>query len=364
MIPVASPGRDIAPIRGEIEYAIRRVLERGNFILGDEVRDFENAFSGYLGAGYAVGVGSGTDALFLSIRGAGIGQDDEVVVPALTAPPTAAAVIMAGATPVFCDVDESTLTMSIDSARSLVTARTRAILPVHLYGNPAKLDELCKLAESRNLVLIEDACQAHGASYAGKKAGTFGRTGCFSFYPTKNLGALGDGGMVVTDDKDVAKRLRMLRDYGRAGRDKFLLRGINSRLDELQAACLNVRLKHLEANNRRRQEIALLFIEAFKDTGIIIPEELQDAGSVYHLFVVRVKDRDRFRDHLRDMGVETAVHYPEAVCDQPAFQEYSRKSDVPVSRKVVNEIVSLPMFPTLTDDEVQKVIRAVKDFGA
>ncbi len=364
MIPVASPERDIAPIRKEIESVIQRVLLRGNYILGDEVKNFEQAFARYLGAGYAIGVGSGTDALFLSLKESGIGPGEEVILPALTAIPTAVAVIMTLAVPVFADVDEKSLTISIDAVKSLITERTRAIVPVHLYGNPANMEGLCALADSHGLVLVEDASQAHGASYSGRKVGTFGHTGCFSFYPTKNLGALGDGGMIVTSHEEKARRIQMLRDYGRKERDLFILRGINSRLDELQAGILNVRLNYLEKNNRRRREIAKRYREAFKGTGVLIPEESGDAESAYHLFVARIRARDRFRKHLMDQGIDTAVHYPSAVCDQPVFQEYAGKSDIPVTRKVLEEIVSLPMFPALTDSEVEKVINAVKNFGA
>ncbi len=364
MIPVSSPARDMAFYREEIDSAIRKVLDRGSFILGDEVAGFENAFANYLSVGYAIGVASGTDALFLSLKEAGIGRGDEVIVPALTAAPTAVAVIMAGARPVFADVDDATLTISIESVKSLLGNSTRVVIPVHLYGNPADMEGLCEFAESLGIFLIEDACQAHGAEYGGRKVGTFGRTGCFSFYPTKNLGALGDGGMVVTRDEMRAERLRMMRDYGRRERDKFEAHGVNSRLDEIQAAVLRVRLGHLEENNRRRRELAERYREELKDTGILLQEELQGARSVNHLFVVRVKNRDLFRRHCRERGIETDVHYPLAVCDQPAFREYSEKSDVRVARKVVKEIVTIPMFPALTDNEVEKVITAVRDFGA
>jgi dTDP-3-amino-3,4,6-trideoxy-alpha-D-glucose transaminase len=346
-----------------LREAFSLVLRGGTFILGEEVRRLEEEFASYLGAGHAVGTASGTDALLLSLKALGIGPGDEVVVPALTAPPTVVAVCLSGARPALVDVDGDTLTIDPAGVEAALGPHTRAVLPVHLYGNPAPLGQLSGLCEERGMVLVEDACQAHGAALEQRPLGTWGRCGCFSFYPTKNLGALGDGGMVVTDDGDLAERLRSLRDYGRRGRDLLEEVGMNSRLDELQAAFLRVKLPLLEEWNRRRRELAERYSAGLQGLPLRMPAMPDGSLSARHLFVVLTPRRDALARHLAEEGIGTAVHYPLPIHLHPAFAFLGHgEGDFPRAEQAASQVLSLPLYPELEEGEVDAVISSLSGF--
>ncbi|MDI6739021.1 MAG: DegT/DnrJ/EryC1/StrS family aminotransferase, partial [Candidatus Edwardsbacteria bacterium] len=319
MIPCSDPQSQYRSHRAEIDAAVGRVLESGHYILGPEVGEFEREFAGFVSAGSAVGVGSGTEALRLALTCCGIGPGDEVVTVSHTAVAAVAAIELAGAVPVLAEIDPRTCTMDPDSLVRLITPRTRAVVPVHLYGQPADMDHIAAIAAAHELAVIEDCAQAHGAALHGRRVGTWGRMGCFSFYPTKNLGAIGDGGAVVTDDPALADRARSLREYGWEQRYISSQPGTNTRLDELQAAILRVKLKYLEADNRARQAIAGLYRERLAYARLELPQVREGCEHVYHLFVVRTAARDALREHLRHRGVQTLVHYPQPVHLQPAY---------------------------------------------
>ncbi len=350
------PGEDAAII----DAAIRRVIHRGWFVLGPEVEAFEKEFADACGCACAIGVGTGTDAIALVLRALGIGPGDEVITAPLTAAYTALAVMMTGARPVFADIDERRFTLDPAAVESALTTRTRAILPVHLYGQSADMPALVAIAERHHLALVEDCCQAHLATCGGQPVGTFGVAGAFSFYPTKNLGALGDAGAIVTGDRALADRLRQLRNGGQADRYHHSEFGINSRLDELQAAVLRARLSWLHEWTARRRKLAVRYRGALAGTRVAVPEQADD-GHVYHLFVVRSTERDRLQSHLAGFGVETLIHYPIPVPRQPAFAS-TRPADCPVADRVCRELLSLPLHPGMDDAHVQTVIDAARAF--
>ncbi len=364
MIPVANPLAQYLAHRGEIDGAVRRVLAGGRYILGPEVEAFEAEFAALIGVRFAVGVASGTDALVLALRAAGVGPGDEVVTVSHTAVATVAAIELAGASPVLVDIEPAYYTLDPAGLEAAISPRTKAVIPVHLYGQPADLEPILAISRRYGLRVIEDCAQAHGAVYRGRRVGAWGDLGCFSFYPTKNLGAFGDGGMVVTDDPELAGRLRLLREYGWAERYVSSLPGYNSRLDELQAALLRVKLRHLEAANDRRREIAARYIEALAGTAVEPPRVRPEATHVFHLFVVRSKARDRLREFLAARGVGTAVHYPVPVHLQPAYRGRVRiAGPLAATEGAAREVVSLPMYPELTDEEVETVIGSIRAFG-
>jgi UDP-N-acetyl-3-dehydro-alpha-D-glucosamine 3-aminotranferase len=370
-IPFVSltPAEDAATIR----TAIDRVIARGWFVLGPEVDGFETEFAAAMGASCAVGVGSGTDAIALILRALGIGPGDEVITTPLSAAYTALAVMMTGARPVFADVDQMRLTIDPQQIASAIGPRTRAILPVHLYGQAAEMASIEHLASRHNLAVVEDCCQAHLATAGGRPVGTIGVAGAFSFYPTKNLGALGDGGAVVTNDRALAERIRRLRNGGQTDRYHHLEAGINSRLDEMQAAVLRARLPLVRDWTRRRRTLAARYRAALAGAPLDVPPEL-DAGHVYHLFVVRVPggggrpdqtsqktDRDarsELQAHLATKGVETLIHYPIPIPRQPALAG-TDPAECPLASRVCDEILSLPLHPGMTDDDVDHVAAAV-----
>ena len=345
--------------RAAVDLAVRRVLDRGWFVLGPELESFEREFAAYLGARHCVGVGNGTSAIQIALTGLGIGPGDEVVTVSHTATFTALGIAATGATPVFVDVDERSQTMSPEALRQAITERTRAIVPVHLYGRPADLLALEAIAAPLGLPIVEDAAQAHGASIAGRKVGTFGAAGCFSFYPSKNLGALGDAGAIVTNDDGLADRLRQLRNGGQSDRYTHSLVGVNSRLDELQAAILLVLLPELDSMNEKRRTIAERYFGALSGlSGLKVPErDRPEHSSVWHLFVVRHKERDRLRKVLLEFGVEAQVHYPTPVHQQPAFAASGHH--LPVTERLAREVLSLPNGPELDDAQVETVADAV-----
>ena len=358
---VSNPARSYELLRGKIDAAIERVLGSGWFILGKEVAAFEAEFAEYLGCRHAIGVASGTDALRVALIASGIGQGDEVITVANAGDPTPMAIWSVGAVPRLVDVDPASCTMSVKAAETAIGPRTRALLPVHLYGQPADLDALSHLASSMRIRLIEDACQAHGAEYGGRRVGTVGDFGCFSFYPTKNLGALGDGGMIVTNDDELAERARLVREYGWKPRNHALVRGINSRLDELQAATLRVKLPHLDEWNARRREIAeryrrCLLELATANATLALPYDAPNCHHVYHLYVVQTDRRDEIRSALAGRGVGTGIHYPNPTHLQPAFADFWEVTPrLPVTETLAQRVLSLPMFPEMTDDEVDLV---------
>jgi dTDP-4-amino-4,6-dideoxygalactose transaminase len=362
------PFNDLRPLHGrlcgEIDQAVRRVLERGWFILGPEVESFETAFAAYHGVQHAVGVANGTDAIELALRASGIGPGDEVITVSHTAVATVCAVERTGATPVLVDIDPNTYTMDPEAARAAITARTRALLPVHLYGHPADVLALSTLAKQHGLVLVEDCAQAHGARVGGQLVGTFGKLASFSFYPTKNLGAYGDGGAVITDDSALAERLRRLRNYGQVDRYQHRDRGVNSRLDEIQAAILAVKLAHLDEHNRIRREIASWYHRFLKGLSLTLPVELgpaQEMHHVYHLFVVRTQARDRIRVTLKDRGVGTLIHYPIPIHRQPAYADLGYgPGSLPVTERVASEVLSLPLYVGLRPEDVETIAEAIQ----
>jgi dTDP-4-amino-4,6-dideoxygalactose transaminase len=365
VVPVFDLKRQYAEIREEIDGAYARVMGRGNFILGEEVAAFEEEFARYLGVKYGVGVASGTEALYLSLLAAGVGIGDEVITVPNTAVPTVSAISQTGAKPVFVDINPDNYTMDTARLESAVTPRTKAVIPVHLYGNVADMTPLMEIARKHKLAVIEDCAQAHGAEYKGKKAGTIGTMGAFSFYPTKNLGAYGDGGMVVTDDEFLARKLKLLRNYGQTDKEKYLhiIKGINSRLDELQAAVLRVKLKHLDRWNKKRREIAALYNKLLSGLPLALPAEASYARYVYHLYVVRAERRDDLRQYLAGNDIGSAVHYPIPVHLQPAYADLNLAAgSFPAAEKYAAEVVSLPMFPELREEEIQFIAATIAAF--
>ena len=359
-IPVAFPLAAYLRLRDEVEAALRRVMDSGNYIHGPEVRAFEAEFAAAFDLGHAVGVASGTEALWLALRAFAIGRDHEVIVPTLTASATVAAVVEAQAAPVFVDSAPDDLNLEVDQLAGLLTPRTRAIVAVHLYGSPANLTRLVEFCRGHDLILVEDCAQAHGARHAGRWVGGWGDIAAWSFYPTKNLGAFGDGGMVTTRDPAMAARVRLLREYGWRERYHSAEHGWNSRLDELQAALLRVRLAHLAADNERRRAIATAYRAALPPQ-VLGPAPRPSDEGVEHLFVIRHPRRDDIRAALEAEGIGTGIHYPVPCHLQAAYQAFGRgPGSLPVAECSAAEILSLPMYPELSDDDVQRVITAVR----
>ena len=357
-LSLAPHDADAAAVRA----AIDRVVASGWFVLGPEVEAFEAEFAAASGAAHAVGVGTGTDANALMLRGLGIGAGDEVITSPLSAAYSALAILMAGACPVFADIDPVRLTIDPANIERAVGPRTRAILPVHLYGQPADMAAIEAIASRHKLAIVEDCCQAHLATSGGRPVGTIGIAGAYSFYPTKNLGALGDGGAIVTNDRTLADRLKRLRNGGQTDRYHHVEPGINSRLDELQAAILRARLSFLPAWTARRRALATRYRRALEDAPVSVPPE-RDAGHVYHLFVVRSGERPGLQAHLRAQGVETLIHYPVPITRQPALAS-EQPAACPVADQVCDEIVSLPLHPGMTDAQIDAVAAATLAFAS
>jgi dTDP-3-amino-3,4,6-trideoxy-alpha-D-glucose transaminase len=347
------PGADAAAVR----QAIDRVIARGWFILGPEVEAFEHEFAAAAGATHAVGVGTGTDALALTLRALGIGPGDEVITSPLSAAYSAFAIMMAGATPVFADIDPERLALDPRATEAAITPRTAALMPVHLYGQPADMPAFVTIAARHGLAIVEDACQAHGATSGGRPVGTFGQAGAFSFYPTKNLGALGDGGAVITSDGSLADRLKRLRNGGQTDRYHHPEFGVNSRLDELQAAVLRARLSFLPGWTARRRALAARYRSSLAGGPVTVPPEC-DAGHVYHLFPVLARDRAAFQTHMTAQGVSTLIHYPIPIPRQGALAGVS-SAPCPVADRVCAEVCSLPLHPALADGALDAVAAAV-----
>jgi dTDP-3-amino-3,4,6-trideoxy-alpha-D-glucose transaminase len=354
--------RALAP---EINQSLSAVLDSAQFVGGPFVEKFEQEFASYTGARYAVGVSSGTSALELALKAAGIEPGDEVLVPANTFFATAEAVSNVGAKPVFTDVDPITFHLELASAERMMTSRTRAIIPVHLYGRAMDLTQVTKFAAGYSLQIIEDAAQAHGSAYNGIKVGASGRLTCFSFYPGKNLGAYGDAGAVTTNDPDEARKLRVLRDHGSPVKYQHSLVGTNARLDSIQAAVLSVKLRHLDRWNQLRRKHAIRMASALADSPIIPPKVTPDSEHVFHLFVVRWQQRTELRNHLAAQGIGTGIHYPVPLHLTDAYQQlgYPGKGTLPIAEQLAGEILSLPMYAELTDEQIEYTLDVIVNFA-
>lgn len=345
-------------IREEIDTTINQVLNSGWYILGKELEGFEKEFASYCGVKYAVGCASGTEAIALSLMSFDIKEGDEVITVPNTAVPTISAISMVGARPVLIDVDDYFL-MDVKKIEKVITKRTKAIIPVHLYGQVADMDEITAIADKHNLKVVEDACQSHGAEYKGQKVGSLGTVGCFSFYPTKNLGCFGDGGAVTTNDGEIYHKLKMLRNYGQEKRYFHTIKGINSRLDEIQAAILRVKLKHLDAWNKKRKEIAMLYDKLLNNT-CVTPIKKKKCCHVFHLYVIRSKYRDGLQSFLKENRIDTLIHYPVPVHLQEAYRDLQYKTgDFPGAEEASKEVLSLPMHPYLSADDVGRICKKI-----
>jgi dTDP-4-amino-4,6-dideoxygalactose transaminase len=360
VVPFTDLGAMTREVRSAVGHAWRQLLDSSGFIGGDAVRHFEEEWSAYCGTSHAVGVASGTDAIRLTLTALGIGAGDEVIVPANTFVASAAAIVLAGATPRFADVDPETLLLSEKTVEAEITNRTRAVLAVHLYGQTPDMDALGRVAAKEGLLIIEDAAQAHGATWRNRRAGALGCAGCFSFYPGKNLGAFGDAGAVVTSDPDLAARIRCLSDHGRppGSHDRHEAVGTNSRLDALQAAVLTAKLARLDDWTRARRSLAAKYRAAFADGPVRLVREQPPAGGAYHLAVVRARHRDRVRQSLTEMGIQTGIHYPTPCHMQAPYRCYAA-APLPVTEQAAGEVLSLPIFPHMTDAQVARVCEAV-----
>jgi dTDP-4-amino-4,6-dideoxygalactose transaminase len=359
-VPFLDLSRQTVGLEPFLSEAIDRVLRGGRFVLDEEVKQFEEEFARYCGVPHAIGVASGTDAIAIALAAVGVGPGDEVITVANTCVPTIVGIESAGAKPVLVDPDVLTYTLDPALLESAITSRTRAVVPVHLYGQCAPMDAILEIAQRHNLRVVEDCAQAHGAELDGRRAGSIGDAAAFSFYPTKNLGAFGDGGAVVTASADTAASARLLRNYGERDRFEHVLRGRNSRLDELQAAVLRLKLAHLDRWNDRRREIAGEYTAALADTPVVLPHETATRSHVYHLYVIRSGERDRLRGELTRHGIGTAIHYPRPVHRQPAYRDLEPGNrSLGVSETLTASILSLPMYPELTDDEVERVAETV-----
>jgi len=347
----------------EIQAGFKQVFEKSNFILGQQVKDFEIEFSHYSDALYGIGVNSGTDALHLALRALGVKEGDEVITPAYTFIATALAISYTGAKPVFVDIEDDIYNIDPEKIKKAITPRTKAILPVHLYGQAANLAEIVAIAKEKNIAVIEDCAQAHGALYQNKKVGSFGLAGCFSFYPTKGLGAFGDGGMIVTSDESFYKKVLMLRDYGRKDRYEHVIKGYNSRLDTLQAVVLSTKLKRFDAWNKMRQKAAQYYIKRLGEiNGVVAPVTRKDRTHVFQTFTIRVQNRDVVCQAMQEKKIGVLIHYPIPLHLQKAYAELGhKKGDFPVSEKIANEILSIPMFPHITTKQIDCVCQTLKE---
>jgi len=360
-IPFFDLTKQYASIRAEIDDATARVLKSGWYILGAEVAAFEKEFAEYIGVKHALGVGSGTEALHLALRALGVGAGDEVVTVPNTAVATVAAIELTGARAVLCDVRADSMLLEVAQLERALTPRTRAIIPVHLFGQSADLDPILQIARARNIFVLEDCAQAHGATYRGKRVGAYGDIAAFSFYPTKNLGAYGDGGAIVTNDAQLAERVNLLRQYGWRERYASDIKGTNSRLDEMQAAILRVKLRHLDAWNAARRERAAIYAELLR--AVTPPREMAYGQAVYHLYVIQSARRDELAAQLRARGIGTAIQYPHTIHLQPAYANLGYPAgSFPVAERLAREILSLPLYPELSLDDVRAVASAVNEF--
>ena len=362
-VPFVDLGAQYRTIEGEIGEATSRVIQQSDFILGREVSLFEEEFAAFCEVKYAIGVDSGTSALELALRAYDIGPGDEVITAANSFIASALAISHAGARPILVDVDPSTYTVDVSAIEKAITPRTKAVIPVHLYGHPAHMNPIRELADKHGLVIIEDACQAHGTRYKGRRAGSLGHAAAFSFYPGKNLGAYGDGGIVVTNDRGIARRLEMLRNYGQKEKYQHLFRGYNRRLDTLQAAVLRVKLRYLEKWNAARRWNAVLYHKFLDGCGLLLPGEAPGAESVWHLYVIRAEQRDALKEHLISRGISASIHYPIPIHVQPAYLDLGyKKGDFPVTESCAHQVLSLPMYAEISQDQIEYVAKTIRNF--
>jgi dTDP-4-amino-4,6-dideoxygalactose transaminase len=362
MVPFIDLKAQYSSIREEVNAAISRVLESSQFVLGDEVSAFEREFANYSGAQYGIAVNSGTSALHLALLAAGIGKNDEVLTVPFTFVATVAAICYTGAKPVFVDIEKQSYTMNVNLIEDSITERTKAILPVHLYGQPADMDPIIKIAKQYDLIVIEDAAQAHGAEYKGHRVGGIGDLGCFSFYPGKNLGAYGEGGMVVTNNAEYSRTIRMLRDWGQEHKYHHILKGYNYRMEGIQGAILRVKLRYLDGWTEARRAHAVYYNELLSQIGVQIPEEKSYARHVYHVYATRTQQRDILQQRLYAKGIQTGIHYPIPVHLQQAYADLGHKSgDFPNSEQVAMEELSLPMYPELTEEQIKITSTAIQN---
>ena len=365
MIPFVDLKAQHSALKDELSAAIQRVLESCQFTLGPEVAAFETEFANYCQAEHGVAVNSGTSALHLALLAAGVGPGDEVITVPFTFVATVSAIHYTGATPVFIDIDPRSFTMDVTQLEAAITDRTKAIIPVHLYGQPADMDPILSIAKAHGLVVIEDAAQAHGAEYNGRRAGSMGDMGCFSFYPGKNLGACGEGGMVVAKDPELTRTLRMLRDWGAERKYEHVLKGYNYRMEGIQGAVLRVKLRHLETWTEARRAAAARYDRGFAGSGVQTPAAMPYGRHVYHVYAIRSKQRDAWLRSLQEQGIGAGMHYPIPVHLLPAFADLSYSAgQFPHSEQAANEVLSLPMFPELTSEQSAKVVEAVKELAS
>jgi dTDP-4-amino-4,6-dideoxygalactose transaminase len=361
LIPVSAPLRRALLLEQELTEAFRAVLKKGNYILGEEVDDFEKEYARFTNRKHCIAVANGTDALILSLKALDIGEGDEVITTAHSAVATAASICLAGATPIFGDIEPLYRCICPSEIKKLITNRTKAIIPVHIYGHPANMTEILKIAIEYNLHIIEDCAQAHGATWANKQVGSFGKLAAFSFYPTKNLGTLGDGGAIVTDDSDLAERLKSLRQYGWKTRYISSETGMNSRLDEVHAAMLRIFLKKLNQDNLKRRSIAQAYNQSLSNQNKIInPAEHNEAQSVYHLYVIETDQPNQLAQYLLESGIATARHYPLPIHQQPAYSQ--KKIILPNTEKLYSRMLTIPMFPELTEHEIDLICQALINY--
>jgi dTDP-4-amino-4,6-dideoxygalactose transaminase len=362
-IPLVDLKAEYAPLKAEIRASLDEILEGMYLFLGKNVQSFEQEFADFCGTEFAVGVGSGTEALHLALLALGVGEGDEVITVSHTFIATVEAICHTGARPVFVDIHPQTYLMDVSQVEARITENTKAIVPVHLYGQPVDMDRLLELADRYDLKIVEDACQAHGAEYKGRPAGSMGNLGCFSFYFSKNLGAYGEAGAVVTSDAHLAHELKLLRDHGQETKYCHKIIGYNSRLDEIQAAVLRIKLKRLADWNDKRRQNARLYDRLLEGTSVITPLCADYGKHVYHLYVVRAEDRDGLSQWLDDRGIQTGIHYPIPCHLQEACATYGKRlCDLPVTEEVANHILSLPMYPALTSEQIETVVQATREF--
>lgn len=363
-IPLVDLKKQYQAIKGEIDKAVLGCIGESNFILGNSVKEFEEKFAEYCGTKFGVGVGNGTDALYLALRACGIREGDEVITTASTFIATAEAITLNGAKPVFVDINPQTFNIDTQKMEKAITDKTKAIIVVHLYGQPADLDEIKRIADLHDLIIIEDCAQAHGAEYKGKKVGSFGKAACFSFFPAKNLGCFGDGGMVITNDEGIYKKVQMLRNHGRVEKYAHEMEGVNSRLDEIQAKVLLIKLKYLDRwNNSRRDHAGYYNINLKNIKGLEIPYLPEWATPVYYVYTIRTKNREELKKYLNEKGIACGIYYPLPLHLQPAYKHLGyKKGDLPQTEEVADEILSLPIYPEMENDKIDFVVGKIKEF--
>lgn len=362
-IPMVDLVAQYKTIRKEIDNVVKEVIESGWFIMGPNVKAFEEEMAEYCGTKYAIACASGTDALMMGLMAMDIQPGDEVITTPFTFAATAEVVALLGVRAVFVDIDSVSYNIDVKAIKNAITQKTKAIIPVHLYGQPADMDEITELAKDNNLIVIEDACQAVGAKYKGNKACSMGNMGCLSFFPAKNLGAYGDGGMILTSDEELNRKLCMIRDHGSDRRYHHAILGLNSRLDALQAAILRVKLKYIDDWNEARKDRAALYTELLRNAAVQVPTVLDDRTHVFHQYTLRVKNRDGLREFLQENGIASAIHYPIPLHMQPAFHDPGQaEGNFPIAEGIARDVISLPMYPELTEEAIQFIASKIIEF--